>query len=107
MNARQKAKAYKKELEWIKAALVPTKKICDVETIQPKLFRSKVAIGYSELNAMTNIPMADRENIIKNRLLNPLIEELKNNMQVKLTQDDEQGIAYYSTGIYIATERGE
>lgn len=106
MNARQKAKKYKKELERLKAALGPKKEICRRETIKPLLFRNKVAYSYDKLKAMANIPMADRENIIKDELLKPLVEELKNNIQVKLTQDDEQRIAYYSTGIYIATERG-
>ncbi len=105
MNARQKAKKYKKELEQLKA-LELREKIVKTKTIKPLLFRNKIAIGYSELNAMANIPMADRENIIKDRLLKPLVEELKNNIHVKLTQDDERRIAYYSTDIYIATERG-
>lgn len=107
MNARQKAKKYKKELERLKAALDPKKKICKRETIKPLLFRNKRAYSYDMLKAMANIPMSERENIIKAELLKPLVEELKNNIHVKLTQDDERRIAYYSVDIYIATERGD
>ena len=93
MNARQKAKKYKKELEQLKA-------------IKPLIFRNKVAYSYDKLNAISNIPMADRENMIKDDLIKPLVNELKNIMSVKLVEDDESRRAIYSTDIYIATERG-
>ena len=107
MNARQKAKKYKKELERLKAAYDPRKNMIEVKTIKPNLYHNKVVYTYDELNKMSMLPMKERENLIKDRLLRPIYTELKNIMSVKLKENEIERLAIYSTSLYIAAERGE
>lgn len=107
MNARQKAKKYKKELERLKAANDPKKDLLEFRSIKPKFYSNKVVYTYDELKNMSILPMTERESLIKDRLLKPLYAELKNNMSVKLYENEEDRIVVYRTDIYIATERGD
>ena len=99
MNARQKAKKYKKELNRLRKFLDPGKVVYTAvyEDVRPISYKSMIDISYRELDYLLGL---QRENVlqcddvIKDKLLEPLINNLKDNMEINVVRDDVSQVAH-------------
>ena len=109
MNARQKAKKYKKELNRLKGLLNPRKMVkvpYTQENMRLVKYHSAVCISYNNFEHNVSMSEAFLENVTKDRLLEPLIEELKNSMKVEVTRDDINQVFHCHgyLGVYVESE---
>lgn len=101
MNARQKAKKYKKELDRIKNE--PFKRICEVNPFVPEHYRVFQIIDNEEIGRFGEIIMKDEAKLlIKRQLINEIMKDAKIN---KMPCLDRFNATKYYVDIWLSYER--